>query len=386
MMREGHFSNQFLELPYPSVSNMATSSNRDEGPFLEEKRQLDRYRSLAGDPQVSADQLRQALTKLADHYDKLRRQSQKITKIGDTVQRKLINAQRLLAKKNRILLETQKQLVMKEKMLALNTLTSGIAHEIRNPLNFIINMSRVNQETLSELEALVLQGTRNTANWSHQIVQMVEDLRSSGDIIHKHGLRTEKIVDSLTQLSKRRMGQVLPTNLNQLLDHCLNAVWARFEKDHKLGKPEIERHFHRHMESVSVVPEDFAFVFSQLMVNALEAIGEKAENNASFKGMLCLSSKTLESHLEIRISDNGTGIPQKNRGKIFTPFFTTKSHGHIGLGLSMSFDIVSNGYHGILAFDEERFPMTSFILTLPRNQIDSETPGNPGREQQPVSL
>ncbi|WP_162053215.1 tetratricopeptide repeat protein [Pontibacter pamirensis] len=260
---------------------------------------------------------------------------------------------------------TQAQLVHSEKMASLGELTAGIAHEIQNPLNFINNFAEVGAELLEELRqgpVLQLQGEqRNEAN------QLLSDLEQSLSRIHSHGRRADSIVKSMLQHSRKNRGKMEATELNAFVKEHLRLSYHGLLAKDSTFTATIIRNFDDKVGKVEIVPQDLGRVLVNLFNNAFYALQAKQrEQEQTYEPRITVSTRRLNDAIEIRVRDNGTGIPKKAAARIFQPFFTTKPNGHgTGLGLSMSYDIVTKGHGGKLYFETAEGQYTEFIVQVP---------------------
>jgi signal transduction histidine kinase len=257
---------------------------------------------------------------------------------------------------------TQTQLVHSEKMASLGELTAGIAHEIQNPLNFVNNFSDLNKELIDEqLEELV----KGDIEEAKDIAATIRDNESK---INHHGRRAEEIVKSMLQHSRTGSGEKELTDINLLADeylrlsyHGLRAKIAGFNADFKIDLDPV-------LPKINVVPQDIGRVLLNLINNAFQAVQEKSRKAESrYKPTVTLTTElTVNGQLQIAIIDNGPGIPDSIKDKIFQPFFTTKAAGEgTGLGLSMSYDIVTKGHGGELKVDSKVGEGSEFMILIP---------------------
>ena len=264
---------------------------------------------------------------------------------------------------------TQDQLVHSEKMASLGELTSGIAHEIKNPLNFINNFSEINMDLIAELE--------EQPNKDVESEQIIKTLKKNSEKINHHGKRVDDIVKSMLQHS--RFGNLTkePVNINMLCAESLKLAYHGFKAKEKTFNAAAEMNFDPDLPTVMVIPQDIGRVLLNLINNAFYAVHEKkkkglvistdeAEPEISYKPTVTVSTKRIENKILITVSDNGPGIPQKIINKIFQPFFTTKPTGEgTGLGLSMSYDIVTKSHGGELRVKSIEEEGTDFEMVIP---------------------
>jgi two-component system, NtrC family, sensor kinase len=232
---------------------------------------------------------------------------------------------------------TQSQLIHAEKMASLGELTAGIAHEIQNPLNFVNNFSEVSEELLEELQQELEKGDLEEAKAISQDV--IENLKK----IHHHGKRADGIVKGMLQHSRTGSGQKEPTDINELADEFLRLSYHGLRAKDKTFNADFKMDFDPALPKVNIVPQDIGRVLLNLINNAFYACGnaEFRKNNPELKPLVTLATKKTGNRIQISVSDNGPGIPDEIKEKIFQPFFTTKPTGQgTGLGLSLSYDIV----------------------------------------------
>jgi signal transduction histidine kinase len=235
---------------------------------------------------------------------------------------------------------TQKQLVQSEKMASLGELTAGIAHEIQNPLNFVNNFSEVNKELLAEMNEEIEKGNMNEVK---SIAKNITE--NEGKIIH-HGKRADSIVKGMLQHSRSSTGKKEPTNINALADEYLRLSYHGLRAKDKGFDATIPitigTDFDESIGKINIIPQDIGRVMLNLYNNAFYAVTEKKKSaEAGYEPTVSVSTKKINGKIEIRVKDNGNGIPQKVVDKIFQPFFTTKPTGvGTGLGLSLSYDII----------------------------------------------
>ncbi|MBD2705078.1 HAMP domain-containing protein [Spirosoma sp. BT702] len=258
---------------------------------------------------------------------------------------------------------TQTQLIQREKMASLGELTAGIAHEIQNPLNFVNNFSEVSAELLSELKDELERGDLTEAR------AISDDLTQNLQKISQHGGRASAIVKGMLEHSRTATGERQPTNLNALADEYLRLAYQGFRAKDKLFNCELVTHFDLTLPTADVVPQEIGRVLLNLFNNAFYAVLQNQKTvraNYQPTPTVSLSTQRSESGIEIRIKDNGTGIPESIKAKIFQPFFTTKPTGEgTGLGLSLSYDIVTKGHNGSLLVESQTGQGTQFVLQLP---------------------
>jgi ligand-binding sensor domain-containing protein/signal transduction histidine kinase len=260
-----------------------------------------------------------------------------------------------IEKAYRELQSTQAQLIQSEKMASLGELTAGIAHEIQNPLNFVNNFSEVNDELIEELREAVAN------NDQQEIQAILDDLKENESKIKHHGQRAEGIVKGMLQHSRSSSGQKELTDINALADEYLRLAYHGLRAKDKSFNAEFNTDFDPDLPKINVVPQDIGRVLLNLINNAFQAVAdvEKAE--------VIVSSTMLDNSIKITVKDNGPGIPDEIKDKIFQPFFTTKPTGSgTGLGLSLSYDIVK-AHGGEITVNSSINEGTIFCLSIPIN-------------------
>ncbi|QQS35963.1 MAG: GHKL domain-containing protein [Ignavibacteriales bacterium] len=259
--------------------------------------------------------------------------------------------------------DTQAQLIHSEKMASLGELTAGIAHEIKNPLNFVNNFSEISRELLDEIRT----GLRNKNE--EEVIELIENLKQNLEKINQHGKRADSIVKGMLLHSRGSSGEKTLTDINDLLDQYVNLAYHGMRAANKDFNITIEKNYDESIEKINVIPQDISRVFLNIINNACYAAYDKQKKAGNdFSPILKVSTKNLHRKVEVRIKDNGMGIPDKIKDKLFNPFFTTKPTGEgTGLGLSLSYDIVVKQHSGDIRFETEENKYTEFIITLPNN-------------------
>ena len=271
---------------------------------------------------------------------------------------------------------TQDQLIQSEKMASLGELTSGIAHEIKNPLNFINNFSEINMELISELEEEEINNPDE--NYRAHIGQIIKTLKKNSEKINHHGKRVDGIVKGMLQHSRLGNTNKEPVNINSVCDESLKLAWHSFKAKEKTFNASFETRFDPDLPQIKVFAQDFGRVMINLINNAFYAVHEKKKRNQSdsspdmlqaeslYKPSVIVSTKKNGNKILITVSDNGMGIPSPIMNKIFQPFFTTKPTGEgTGLGLSMSYDIISKSHGGEIRAKSKEGLGTDIEIILP---------------------
>ncbi len=256
---------------------------------------------------------------------------------------------------------TQTQLIQSEKMASLGELTAGIAHEIQNPLNFVNNFSEVSNELIDEMKDELDKGDINEAK------NIAADVKQNLEKIHHHGKRADAIIKGMLQHSRSSNGIIEPTDINALCDEYLRLAYHGLRAKDKSFNATMKTDFDSTIPKLNVVPQDFGRVLLNLINNAFYAVSEKAKQNISgYTPTVTISTKKINGKLEISVADNGNGIPETVKEKIFQPFFTTKPTGQgTGLGLSLSYDIVKAHGGEIIINNNEGQPGVKFCILLP---------------------
>ncbi|HNP24369.1 MAG TPA: ATP-binding protein [Panacibacter sp.] len=261
---------------------------------------------------------------------------------------------------------TQAQLIQSEKMASLGELTAGIAHEIQNPLNFVNNFSDVNKELLVELKDEAEKGN------FEEVKAIASDVISNEEKINHHGKRADAIVKGMLQHSRSSTGEKEASNINKLADEYLRLSYQGMRAKDNAFNTEIITSFDETIGNINVVPQDIGRVLLNLYNNAFYAVNERQKvEGGVFKAAVSVTTKKnaplpgTGAKIEISVADNGNGIPEKIKEKIFQPFFTTKPTGSgTGLGLSLSYDIVK-AHGGEIRVETKKGEGTEFIVQLP---------------------
>lgn len=269
----------------------------------------------------------------------------------------------------------QDQLIQSEKMASLGELTSGIAHEIKNPLNFINNFSEINTELITDIEDQInALGEAAPA----QLQQYMKTLQKNSEKIMHHGKRIDGIVKGMLQHSRQANRNKERTNINLLCEEALKLAYHGFKAKEKSFNSGFEARLEANLPEVMVIPQDISRVLLNLINNAFYAVNEKKkqlfsedqeeESEGHYNPIVTVATRLSASRIIITVADNGSGIPASILNKIYQPFFTTKPTGEgTGLGLSMSYDIITKGHGGELKVTSREGEGTSFEISLPLN-------------------
>jgi signal transduction histidine kinase len=257
--------------------------------------------------------------------------------------------------------QTQDQLIQSEKMASLGELTAGIAHEIQNPLNFVNNFSEANTELLEDLNKFLDEGDLSEAK------NLMKDIELNMNKITFHGKRADSIVKGMLLHSRSSSGQKILTNINNLTDEYLRLSYHGLRAKDKSFNAQFIMDFDEKTGEVMLVQQDIGRVLLNLFNNAFYSVTEKKKSiPEGYEPTVTVSTKRKKDSIEIRIRDNGLGIPKKVIDKIFQPFFTTKPAGQgTGLGLSLSYDIISREHGGKIDVISKENEFTEFLIELP---------------------
>ena len=259
-------------------------------------------------------------------------------------------------------------------MASLGELTAGIAHEIQNPLNFVNNFSEVNKELIGEMKEEIEKGNYD------EVKTIAKDIEDNEEKINHHGKRADTIVKGMLQHSRTSSGVKEPADINALCDEYLRLSYHGLRAKDKSFNAVIKTDFDQSIGKINIIPQDIGRVILNLINNAFYVVNEKKQSphppkagNELYEPTVTVTTRRLGSPLasgdvgkvEIRVADNGMGIPQKIMDKIFQPFFTTKPTGQgTGLGLSLSYDIVK-GHGGEITVQTKESEGTEFTIHLP---------------------
>ena len=259
---------------------------------------------------------------------------------------------------------TQTQLIQSEKMASLGELTAGIAHEIQNPLNFVNNFSEVSKELLEEMLEEIENGDME------EVKAIMSDVVQNLEKINHHGNRADGIVKGMLQHSRAGGDKKEPTDINALADEYLRLAYHGLRAKDKSFNSELVTDFDDTIKTIEAIPQDIGRVILNLLTNAFYVVNEKKKLGIKdYEPTVAISTKKKQNSIIITVTDNGNGMPESVKEKIFQPFFTTKPTGQgTGLGLSMSYDIVTKGHGGELKVETKEAEGTTFIIKLPTSK------------------
>jgi two-component system NtrC family sensor kinase len=273
-----------------------------------------------------------------------------------------------LAKSLEDLRMAQDRLVQTQKLASLGQLTAGIAHEIKNPLNFVNNFSGVSIELIDELQEALKQ-VRVDEKVRSDIAELTDTLRGNLDKVVQHGKRADAIVKNMLLHSREGSGERRPININSIVEESLNLAYHGGRAEKQGFTIALERFFDPAAGEANVLPQDITRVLLNLISNGFYAATKRKEqvDSDGYEPTITASTRNLGDRVEIRIRDNGTGIPPDVKEKIFNPFFTTKPTGEgTGLGLSISHDIIVKQHAGSIEVDTQPGEYTEVRIVLPR--------------------
>ena len=273
--------------------------------------------------------------------------------------------------------QAQEQIIAEQKLASLGQLTAGVAHEIKNPLNFVSNFSEVSVELVDEIHEVMEEAKTGEVEISEEIEPILADLRLNLQKVKEHSKRADGIVRSMLEHSRSGPGNWRETDLNALLKQYVDLSYHSVRAHNTDFNMTLTQDLDPEMGMLEVVPQDIGRVFLNLVTNACQALDEKRQNSdGGYEPELRIASRRLEDHAEFDIRDNGTGIPEELRERIFEPFMTTKKPGEgTGLGLSLITDILTR-HGGSIRLDTEEGVFTEMRVILPLEPPQEDGPGN----------
>jgi signal transduction histidine kinase len=286
---------------------------------------------------------------------------------------------RELARSLEELRTAQDRLVQTEKLASLGQLTAGIAHEIKNPLNFVNNFSSLSAELIDELRE-VLESAPLDEKTRADVDELTGMLKGNLDKVAQHGKRADSIVKNMLLHSREGLGEHRPVDINAIVEESLNLAYHGARAEKPGFNITLEKTFDPQAGDVDLYPQEVTRVLLNLISNGFYATVQRGAeaNGAPYEPVLAASTKNLGDSVEIRIRDNGTGIPPDVKEKMFNPFFTTKPAGEgTGLGLSLSHDIIVKQHAGTIEVDTEQGAFTEFRIVLPRRAASLASSGGP---------
>ncbi len=253
---------------------------------------------------------------------------------------------------------TQTQLIQSEKMASLGQLTAGIAHEIQNPLNFVNNFSELSVELINEIEEGVSPEEQK---------DITDDLKQNLEKIHFHGKRADSIVKGMLQHSRSSVAEKQPTDINKMVEEFFNLAYHGMRAQDPGFNCTMEKNLAKDLPQIKVISQDISRVILNIFNNAFYAVAERSKmSGKDYQPKVSITTAQSDGKIAINIRDNGKGISDDIKDKIFNPFFTTKPTGQgTGLGLSISYDIIVKGHNGTLVVNSKAGEFTEFLITLP---------------------
>jgi signal transduction histidine kinase len=314
---------------------------------------------------------------IGGYIGKLRQLAGELAHYNETLEETVATRTRELQEKNRALEATleelkqaQDQIMRQEKMASLGALTAGIAHEIKNPLNFVNNFADLSRELAGEVREDLAKAQGLDPKLAADIDETLDQLQLNLSKIKEHGERADGIVRSMLLHSRGTAGQRAPTDINAIARDAVNLAYhgmRALDQNFQVG---IDMEFDPSIGQVDAIPQDLMRAFLNIANNGCYAAYHRASRNGDEGGpRIGVKTRLVGDAVEIRIRDTGDGIPDEVRQKIFEPFFTTKPAGQgTGLGLSICHDIIVQQHRGTLAVESERGRFTEFIMTIPRGK------------------
>lgn len=329
---------------------------------------------------TSDDEVGMLIDGFNEMLTQIQKRDEELAYYSRNLEEKVADRTQELKEKNRRLKETllklremQNQIIIQQKLASLGTLTAGIAHEIKNPLNFVNNFAQLSIGLTEELKEII---EKEKNKFDSQTLEDIEEnlayLKENVKKINEHGKRADSIVRNMLIHSRGKPGECQKVDLNALLDEYIALAYHGMRAKNSSFNVTINKDYDKSLGLVEVVPQDISRVFLNILGNALYATHQKKEEiNGEFCPTLSVTTKNLGDQVEICIRDNGKGIPQEHLDKIFNPFFTTKPTGEgTGLGLSISYDIIVQ-HKGEIKVETEEGEYTEFIIRLPKSQNPS---------------
>lgn len=300
------------------------------------------------DLETQKEQLEKSIN---EHKSQLNKKSEELVKIEENLK------------------DIQQQLILQEKLASVGMLAAGIAHEIKNPLNFINNFSDMTVELMDELKEELVKPLEGVNDETKQTVNsIIEDIVTNCKKINEHGKRAESIIKNMLIQARTSEVEKGPVDINALLEEYLNLSYHGMRAQNNQLNVKIEKHLDKNIKPIIADQQSIGRVFLNIINNGLYAANEKSKNNdSSFMPTITIATEQDDHYIIIKIKDNGNGIPEDLRAKIFEPFFTTKPAGQgTGLGLPICYDIVVTEHSGKLDVVSTPGEFTEFIIMLPK--------------------
>jgi len=312
-------------------------------------------------PVGQPDEIGTLTTNFNEMTQTLKKSKEDLVKYAENLEEKVSQRTEQLQDSLIKLHETQNQLIQNEKLAALGELTAGIAHEIQNPLNFVNNFSEISAELIDEMIENI-----NSAEYT-EATQLATDIKSNLEKITNHGKRADSIVKGMLQHSRTSTGILEPTNINELADEYLRLCYHGFKATDKSFNTQISTSYDKDVQKINLLPQDIGRVIMNIFSNAFYAVNDrKQQSESGYEPLVTLRTLKESKTIKIFISDNGKGMSDEVKEKIFQPFFTTKPTGKgTGLGLSLAFDIITKGHKGTINVESKIGEGSTFVISLP---------------------
>ena len=262
----------------------------------------------------------------------------------------------------------KEQLQKQEKLASLGILSAGIAHEIQNPLNFVINFSKMSDKLLKDLTEIVEDNEENISEEDREDLEdIVADLKENMGKIVEHGERAISIIRGILLVSRGKEGEFLPTDICKLVKEYVWLSYHAMRANHKNFNIAIHEQYEEGIPMMMVIPQDLSRAILNLMNNASYAVWHKSENaSEDYHPEISISVTTADGNVVITLSDNGEGMNEETKQRLFENFFTTKPIGQgTGLGMNITRDIIENRHGGKITFDSKEGEGTTFVLCIP---------------------
>lgn len=263
----------------------------------------------------------------------------------------------------------RKQLSQQEKMASLGLLSAGIAHEIQNPLNFVINFSKLSLKLLQDMEEVLKEIKESMPEDSaEELREIMSDLQGNMNKIEENGNRASNIVKGILLYSRGKDDELIPTNLCQLTKEYVWLSYHAVRANNKSFNVAIQEEYDETLPLIKVIPQDFSRAVLNLMNNACYAVFSKAKevSESPYSPIIKVNLKKIDNQIQLIIEDNGLGIPEEVKEKLYTPFFTTKPVGEgTGLGLSITKSIIEQKHNGTIEMESEPGKFTRFTILIP---------------------
>ncbi len=369
-------SNQYLNLYIDTKDTLFNSNKLKQMEELRLNEQQLRFDQIGREKALRSKMIQYALMGLAALFLISALFFYRNNKIKKAANIQLEKAYSELTATHETLKSTQTQLIQSEKLASLGELTAGIAHEIQNPLNFVNNFSELSVDLVKDLKDEIDKPTQD----KEYIGELFDDLSQNQEKINHHGKRASSIVKGMLEHSRASTGVKELTDINKLADEYLRLSYHGLRAKDNTFNADFTANFDENLPKIEVIPQDIGRVLLNLINNAFYAVNERAKqlrsgnfesspnvgSSESYTPSVSVTTKQLENAIELRVKDNGTGMSEATKNKVFQPFFTTKPTGQgTGLGLSISYDIVTKGHGGTFDIKTKEGEFTEFIIQLP---------------------